>query len=85
MALQCARHPQMHPTYQATGCTQESMSCCTNDRGMTVECTLFLCVVQMTAQDVSSMMRWGAAPIIFLINNAGYAIEIEIHDGPYNQ
>ena len=39
----------------------------------------------MTTQDVSSMMRWGAAPIIFLINNAGYAIEIEIHDGPYNQ
>jgi hypothetical protein len=41
--------------------------------------------VQMTAQDVSTMMRFGAAPIIFLVNNAGYAIEIEIHDGPYNQ
>jgi TPP-dependent 2-oxoacid decarboxylase len=42
-------------------------------------------VLQMTAQDVSTMMRFEAAPIIFLVNNAGYAIEIEIHDGPYNQ
>jgi hypothetical protein len=41
--------------------------------------------LQMTAQDVGTMMRFGAAPIIFLVNNAGYAIEIEIHDGPYNQ
>lgn len=40
---------------------------------------------QMTAQDVSTMMRVGAAPIIILVNNAGYAIEIEIHDGPYNK
>jgi TPP-dependent 2-oxoacid decarboxylase len=39
----------------------------------------------MTAQDVSTMMRVGAAPIIILVNNAGYAIEIEIHDGPYNK
>lgn len=39
----------------------------------------------MTAQDVSTMMRFEANPIIFLINNAGYAIEIEIHDGPYNR
>ena len=23
-------------------------------------------------------------PIIFLINNGGYTIEVEIHDGPYN-
>lgn len=42
-------------------------------------------LLQMTAQDVGTMMRFGAAPIIFLVNNAGYAIEIEIHDGPYNQ
>jgi TPP-dependent 2-oxoacid decarboxylase len=31
------------------------------------------------------MLRFGAAPIILLINNAGYTIEIEIHDGPYNR
>jgi TPP-dependent 2-oxoacid decarboxylase len=42
-------------------------------------------ILQMTAQDIGTMMRFGATPIIFLVNNAGYAIEIEIHDGPYNQ
>lgn len=39
---------------------------------------------QMTAQEVSTMIRHGAKPIIFLINNRGYTIEVEIHDGPYN-
>eukprot|EP00775_Hariotina_reticulata_P008490 gene8490-8672_t len=39
---------------------------------------------QMTAQDVSTMIRFGATPVILLINNKGYTIEIEIHDGPYN-
>ncbi|PWA79316.1 Pyruvate decarboxylase isozyme 2 [Artemisia annua] len=39
---------------------------------------------QVTAQDVSTMLRWGQNPIIFLINNDGYTIEVEIHDGPYN-
>ncbi|GAQ86799.1 pyruvate decarboxylase [Klebsormidium nitens] len=39
---------------------------------------------QVTAQDVSSMIRYGTNPIIFLINNDGYTIEVEIHDGPYN-
>ncbi|QDZ23792.1 pyruvate decarboxylase [Chloropicon primus] len=39
---------------------------------------------QMTAQDVSSMVRFGANPLIILINNDGYTIEVEIHDGPYN-
>jgi pyruvate decarboxylase len=39
---------------------------------------------QMTAQEVSSMLRYGANPIIFLINNKGYTIEVEIHDGEYN-
>lgn len=38
----------------------------------------------MTAQDVSTMMRCGQKTIIFLINNGGYTIEVEIHDGPYN-
>ena len=31
------------------------------------------------------MLRFGANPIIILSNNAGYTIEIEIHDGPYNR
>jgi pyruvate decarboxylase len=30
------------------------------------------------------MMRYGTNPIIILINNGGYTIEVEIHDGPYN-
>ena len=39
---------------------------------------------QLTAQEVSTMIRYGMKPIIFLINNGGYTIEVEIHDGPYN-
>ncbi|GFP95457.1 pyruvate decarboxylase 2 [Phtheirospermum japonicum] len=39
---------------------------------------------QVTAQDVSTMIRGGQKSIIFLINNGGYTIEVEIHDGPYN-
>ncbi|XP_010922580.1 pyruvate decarboxylase 2 [Elaeis guineensis] len=39
---------------------------------------------QVTAQDISTMMRCGQNTIIFLINNGGYTIEVEIHDGPYN-
>nr|DAD26275.1 TPA_asm: hypothetical protein HUJ06_027743 [Nelumbo nucifera] len=38
----------------------------------------------MTAQDVSTMLRCGQRSTIFLINNGGYTIEVEIHDGPYN-
>ncbi len=39
---------------------------------------------QLTAQEVSTMIRYQADPIIFLLNNRGYTIEVEIHDGPYN-
>lgn len=39
---------------------------------------------QLTAQEVSTMIRCNADPIIFLLNNRGYTIEVEIHDGPYN-
>ncbi|WMV35999.1 hypothetical protein MTR67_029384 [Solanum verrucosum] len=39
---------------------------------------------QVTAQDVSTMIRHDQKTIIFLINNGGYTIEVEIHDGPYN-
>ncbi|XVF68490.1 hypothetical protein PTKIN_Ptkin11bG0006700 [Pterospermum kingtungense] len=39
---------------------------------------------QVTAQDISTMLRCGQKSIIFLINNGGYTIEVEIHDGPYN-
>ncbi|KAI3993396.1 hypothetical protein MKX01_010139 [Papaver californicum] len=39
---------------------------------------------QVTAQDVSTMIRCGQKSIILIINNGGYTIEVEIHDGPYN-
>ena len=40
---------------------------------------------QVAAQEISTMIRCKADPIIFLINNRGYTIEAEIHDGPYNR
>ncbi len=39
---------------------------------------------QLTAQEVANMIRYGHNNIIFLVNNRGYVIESEIHDGPYN-
>ena len=30
------------------------------------------------------MLKCGQKSIIFLMNNGGYTIEVEIHDGPYN-
>ena len=39
---------------------------------------------QLTAQEVAQMIRRKLPVIIFLINNHGYTIEVEIHDGPYN-
>jgi indolepyruvate decarboxylase len=39
---------------------------------------------QMTGQEISTMIRQGLNPIIFIINNDGYQVERAIHDGPYN-
>lgn len=39
---------------------------------------------QMTAQELSTLIRYGYKPLIFLMNNASYTIEVQIHDGPYN-
>jgi len=39
---------------------------------------------QLTAQEVAGMIRRKLPVIIFLMNNHGYTIEVEIHDGPYN-
>lgn len=39
---------------------------------------------QLTAQEVAQMIRKKLPVIIFLMNNHGYTIEVEIHDGPYN-
>jgi pyruvate decarboxylase len=37
---------------------------------------------QLTAQEVAQMIRRKLPIIIFLVNNHGYTIEIEIHDVP---
>ncbi|WP_277927704.1 MULTISPECIES: thiamine pyrophosphate-dependent enzyme [Microcystis] len=34
--------------------------------------------------EVAQMIRQKLPIIIFLVNNHGYTIEVEIHDGPYN-
>ncbi len=39
---------------------------------------------QMTAQELSSMARYGMSPVIFVVNNKGYTAERLIHDGPFN-
>jgi len=39
---------------------------------------------QLTAQEVAQMIRHKLPVMIFLVNNHGYTIEVEIHDGPYN-
>ncbi len=40
---------------------------------------------QLTAQEVSTMIRHGTRPIIILVNNHGYIIEDAIHKGAYNK
>jgi indolepyruvate decarboxylase len=39
---------------------------------------------QMTGQELSTIVRHGLNPIIFVLNNKGYATERFIQDGPYN-
>jgi len=39
---------------------------------------------QMTANELSTVVRYGLNPIILLINNKGYTTERVIHEGPYN-
>ncbi|KAI9039207.1 uncharacterized protein KD926_009841 [Aspergillus affinis] len=39
---------------------------------------------QMTAQELSTMIRMNLNPIIFLFNNLGYKTETAVHEGPYN-
>ncbi len=39
---------------------------------------------QMTAQELSTMVRYNKSPIIFVLNNKGYTCERLIHDGPFN-
>lgn len=39
---------------------------------------------QMTAQELSTMVRYGEPAIVIVVNNAGYTVERMIHDGPFN-
>jgi TPP-dependent 2-oxoacid decarboxylase len=39
---------------------------------------------QMSAQELSSMARYGCPAIVFVVNNQGYTAERLIHDGPFN-
>lgn len=39
---------------------------------------------QMTAQELSSLIRYNKAPLVFVVNNQGYTAERLIHDGPFN-
>lgn len=39
---------------------------------------------QMTAQELSTIIRCNLSPVIFVMNNRGYTVERVIHDGPYN-
>jgi pyruvate decarboxylase len=39
---------------------------------------------QLTAQEVANIIRYGQETTIFLVNNRGYVVESEIHEGPYN-
>jgi indolepyruvate decarboxylase len=39
---------------------------------------------QMTAQEMSTFLRYNYSGVIFLMNNGAYTIEVMIHDGPYN-
>lgn len=40
---------------------------------------------QMGAQELSTLIRYDLNPILFLMNNGAYTIEVQIHDGPYNE
>ncbi|KAB5523085.1 thiamine diphosphate-binding protein [Coniochaeta sp. 2T2.1] len=40
---------------------------------------------QVTAQEVSQMVRYKVPITLLLVNNRGYTIEVEIHDGSYNR
>jgi indolepyruvate decarboxylase len=39
---------------------------------------------QMTGQELSTVVRYGLNPIVFVLNNKGYTTERFILDGPYN-
>jgi len=45
--------------------------------------------LQLTAQELSSMLYYGCRPIVFILNNRGYTIEkylnVKTSDQPYNQ
>lgn len=51
---------------------------------MYIPCVLGDGSFQLTAQEISTIIRQDVKATILLLNNQGYTIEVEIHDGPYN-
>lgn len=43
-----------------------------------------VCLTYSSVAQVSTMIRQRVKATILLLNNSGYTIEVEIHDGPYN-
>ena len=39
---------------------------------------------QVSVQEIGSMLRYEQNPIIFVLNNKGYATEEQVHSGPFN-
>ena len=39
---------------------------------------------QMTGQELSTIIRYGQNPVVFLLNNDGYQVERAIYDNAYN-
>jgi indolepyruvate decarboxylase len=39
---------------------------------------------QMTGMELSTIVKYGLNPIVFVLNNKGYTTERYIHEGPYN-
>jgi indolepyruvate decarboxylase len=51
-----------------------------------VRCVVFVGdgAFQMTGHELSTVVRYGLNPIVFVLNNGGYTTERFINDGPYN-
>ena len=67
-----------------------NIACARCDRMAVVLCSIdhYLSFEELRCgllQEVSTMIRVGVNPIIFLLNNSSYAIEEMIHPGPYNK
>ncbi len=81
-----ARHFIVQPYYASIGfCTPASLGAGLARPAMRPLVVTGDGAFQMTAQEVSTLIRTGIPAVILLINNDGYLIERMLHeDGPYN-